>query len=356
MFQRSRTINMKWFNHNPVKRLSKKEQSYFLKTLHELLSEGFSLNQSLIFMTVLMPNAQHFIQETIQYFEQGKGLDSGLKQMGFSLDVIAQIYYSEKQGRFLQALKENSNKIEQKLSYQQKLVKVLVYPTIMFIFLIVLLLGMRIVLLPHILSFISEEVLSSAILIRLLVVFFMYLPQILLCIVGVTLMMLAIIDLWLIKKPPIAKYQILLKFPIIKRWVRCYCTSKVCSSLGYFIQGGFSLQQTVSFIIQYPIDPFLSELAMLLQAQLLKGETLSHSLTTIGIFQQEMEMIIYQGELTSQVAVKCLIYAEKLMFQLMEDIAKKLTYIQPVLFIIIALLVMAMYLLMMLPMLTLEGL
>lgn len=356
MFQRSRIINMKWFNQKPAKRLSKKEQSYFLKTLYELLSEGFSLNQSLVFMTVLMPKAQHFIQETIQQFEQGRGLDRGLKQMGFSLDVIAQIYYSQKQGRFLQALKENGIKIEQKLSYQNKLVKVLVYPTVMFVFLIVLLLGMRIVLLPHILSFISEEVLSSAIFIRLLVVFFMYLPQILLGIVGVALVILAVIDLWLIKKPPIVKYQILLKFPIIKRWIRCYCTSKVCSSLGYFIQGGFSLQQTLSFIIQYPIDPFLSELAKLLQSQLLKGETLSHSLTTIGIFQQEMEMIIYQGELTSQVAVKCLIYAEKLMFQLMEDIAKKLTYIQPILFIIIALLVMAMYLLMMLPMLTLEGL
>ena len=40
---------------------------------------------------------------------------------------------------------------------------------------------------------------------------------------------------------------------------------------------------------------------------------------------------------------------------MLTDIAKKINYIQPILFILIAVLVMAMYLLMMLPMLTMEG-
>ena len=66
--------------------------------------------------------------------------------------------------------------------------------------------------------------------------------------------------------------------------------------------------------------------------------------------------MIYQGELTSQATSKCLVYADKLLNNLLEDISAKITYIQPVLFILIAVLVMAMYLMMLLPMLTMDGL
>ena len=97
-------------------------------------------------------------------------------------------------------------------------------------------------------------------------------------------------------------------------------------------------------------------MAAYLTEKLKKGEALSDSLDALRLFQPELGMIVYQGELTSQLSTKCLLFSNKLVTELMEDVAKKINYLQPILFILIALLVMGMYLMMMLPILTMEGL
>ena len=74
----------------------------------------------------------------------------------------------------------------------------------------------------------------------------------------------------------------------------------------------------------------------------------------MNLFSIELPMVIYQGELTSQTAQKCKVYSDKLFHDLMEDVAKKIGYIQPFLFLVIAILILGMYLTIMLPMLTME--
>lgn len=350
------TFNLRWFNQRLPKKVKAKDQALFLQNLYELLSEGFSLNQALVFMELLMPQYRNLIKIIVQSLEQGAGLEKGLKQIGFSLDIVAQIFYGQKQGRFYPALQKCSESLKMQAEYHQKIVKTLTYPLVMFVFLIALLLGMRSFLLPHILSFISVEVYQTHLLVRILVVFFSYLPQLLMGILGMSIFGYFLIDVYLLKKSALERYGLLLKIPLLNKWVRYYCTYKVAQNLGYFLEGGFSLQQTFDFIVQYPIDPFLTEVATYLTDSLREGEALSDSLDTIKLFRPELGMIIYQGELTSQLSTKCLLFANKLVSDLMEDIAKKINYLQPLLFILIALLVMGMYLMMMLPMLTMDGL
>lgn len=350
------TISLKWFKRPLPKKVKTKDQALFLQNLFELLSEGFSLNQALVFMELLMPQYRELIKIIVQSLEQGAGLERGLRQIGFSLDIVAQIFYGQKQGRFHPALQKCSESLKLRADYRQKIVKTLTYPIVMFVFLIALLLGMRIFLLPHILSFISVEVYQNTPLVRLLVLFFSYLPQILISLFAISILGYFFIDVYLLRKSAMHRYKLLLKIPLFNKWIRYYCTYKVAQNLGYFLEGGFSLQQTFDFIVQYPIDPFLTEVAAYLTENLKKGEALSDSLNALRLFQPELGMIVYQGELTSQLSTKCLLFSNKLVTELMEDVAKKINYLQPILFILIALLVMGMYLMMMLPILTMEGL
>lgn len=355
IFQRNTTINLKLFNWRQPKTIKFKDQSLFLQTLHELLIDGFSMSQALVFMEILLPQYRPLIKILVEHLEAGMSLEKGLRQIGYPLEIVAQLFYAQKQGRFYESLLTSANALKRKYDYYQQMIKTLSYPSIMFLFLLVLLLGMRAFLLPHIVSFITEDVYQTNMMIQLLVTFFSYLPQILLGFLGSIIIICLLVDLLLLRCRYLTRMRVLLKVPLLNKWLKMSSTYKVSKTLGYFIAGGFSMQQTLAFIMQYPIDPFLSELAQVLHDELLGGAELSVVLNQSKLFRAEFGMVIQQGELTSQVAKKCLMYAEKIYSDMMDDIAKKISYLQPLLFILIAVLVMSMYLLMMLPMLTMEG-
>lgn len=355
ILRKKHTLNLKWYKSQPLKKIKKKEAPKFLESLYDLLEEGFSLNQALHFLVYLYPHYNQVISILISHLEGGKGIEAGLREVGYSISLIAQIFYGQKQGRFKPALKKVISQLYLKQDYHQKLMKALSYPIFVFIFLIGLLLGMRAFLLPHITSFITLEIYEKTWLVKVLLILFSYFPQILIGLFGGGLAFYMLLDFYLLKKDAVTRSRILIKVPMIRKWIRYYCTYKVSQTFGHFLEGGFSLLQTVEFIKTYPIDPFLTQLAQIFHGSLLKGEGLVEVIKRVEIFQPEFALIIQQGELTSQVGIKCLRYADTLWNWLMEDISKKLGFLQPILFILIAVLIMSMYLLMMLPMLTMEG-
>lgn len=349
-------MNRPILNLKSSKKLPAKIRPYFLKSIAELLGEGFSIKQSLTFMEILLLKHQDAIAQINQELEKGNSFEQSIKGLGYSLSVISQLFYGQRQGRFIQSLLEVSQQLEEKYSYQQKLIKILVYPLLLSLFLLAMLFGMRTFILPHITSFISQEVYESQIFVRILVAFFTFLPQILGLVLAFILIVYGLVDFYLLKKEPLERFRILVHIPLLRKWVRSYCSYKIARELGHFFSGGYSLQQTLQVLVDYPIDPFLTNIAQVLHVSLKNGQALADILAEINIFTIELPIIIYQGELTSQTAQKCKLYSQKVYSDLMEDIQKTLALVQPLLFIMIAILVMAMYLIMMLPMLTMDGL
>lgn len=346
-------LSLKLFN-SKTKRLTAKQRSYLLLTLANLLEEGFSVNQSLVFMKLLMkPQAQQ-IDSVIIQLQQGQSFEKSIQDLGYSVSTIAQLFYAQRQGRFVEALRSTAMQMQQVQTYKQKIIKVITYPLIMASFLITMMFGMRILLLPHIMSFITQETYDGNLLVRLLVMFFNYLPQISLLLLSITLLTYLCVDFYLLRLDYLERYRLLLRFPFLSYWVRSYCSYKLSKELGYFFEGGYSLLQTVEVLTLYPIDPFLTEIAERLKLGLIQGEPLVEIIQELKLFSVELPMVIYQGELTSQTAQKCRVYSDKIFHDLMEDIAKKIGYIQPLLFLVIAVLILGMYLTIMLPMLTME--
>lgn len=345
--------SLKLFNRQ-AKRFSAKQRAYLLQTLAEMLEEGFSINQSLVFMKLLMKPQAHLIDAVIRQLQQGQSFEKSIQDLGYSVATVAQLFYAQRQGRFIEALYSSAKQMQQVQDYQQKILKVISYPLIMGSFLLAMMFGMRILLLPHIMGFISQETFDENFLVRILVIFFNYLPQISLFLLAITLILYLSLDFYLLRLAYIERYLLLLRLPILRYWVRSYCSYKLSKELGYFFEGGYSLLQTVEVLTLYPIDPFLTEIAEQLKIGLTQGEPLVDIIRDMQLFSAELPMIIYQGELTSQSAQKCKVYAKKIFHDLMDDIAKKISYIQPILFLVIAILILGMYLTIMLPMLTME--
>lgn len=338
-----------------TRKLPQKTQIYLLNLLHELLSEGFSLNQSIQFMILLMPKHKESLEYVNNELMIGHSFESTLEELGFSLSSKAQLFYAQRQGKFIDALKIVADHLQTKSDYKDKMIKALIYPVIMTVALVILLFGMRAFLLPHITSFISAEMYEEQILVRILILFFTYLPQIFGLTLSISLILYLILDFYVLRLPLLERFKIYHKIPMIRMWSISYCTYKLAKQLGNFFASGYSILQIVETLDTYPIDPFLTEISKVIRDELISGTPLPEVLENTHLFTEVFPIIVRQGELTSQTAQKCLVYSDKLFHDMLTDIAKKINYIQPILFILIAVLVMAMYLLMMLPMLTMEG-
>lgn len=333
----------------------RKYRAYFFLTLSDLYSQGFSLGESLSFMTLLLPKYGPLMAAIKENLGQGLAFEQAIAPLKMPLSVVAQLFYAEKQGRFGPGLGDIGRQLADFEAYRKQLIKVLSYPLLLGVFLIGLLFGIREFMLPQLASFISQKVYDSNFLVRLLILFFSFLPQIFLTLTGLILIIYLLVDLWLLKQEGLKRYNILVKFPLIRKWVRKYCSYKFTRELAHFYASGYSLQQTCQLLIRYPVDPYLAALAQALSEGFLSGESLSDQLSDLGIFMKELPFVIQKGEITSRLAHQCQIYSHQLFKDLMEDIQKTMGFIQPLLFLLIALLVMAMYLLMMLPMLTMDG-
>ncbi|MCR8969332.1 competence type IV pilus assembly protein ComGB [Facklamia sp. 7083-14-GEN3] len=330
------------------------EKIYFLQILAEMLQEGFSIYQSLQFMKILLPKRILTIDQILKSLNMGQSFDQVLLNYGYSNRIAAQLFFAQKQGRFNQALFEIVNHLKTMRDYQKKLIKTLIYPCFLMIFLTCLLFAMRHWMLPQILSFINKEILETYLLARYLLILFTLLPQISITFLALILFVYLIIDFYLLKLSIINRFQLLVKLPLLGKLIRKYVSYRLADELSYFYAAGFSMQETLSLLISYPIDPLISELANYLHQQFLSGSELSDSLENIGIFTKTLSLVIYQGELTSQTGQKCKLYAKKIFEEVVEDLNKKLSFVQPILFLVIAIIVMAMYLVLMLPMLTME--
>lgn len=347
------TLIMKLSKKNPLK-LKAKERQYFIQTLAELLSQGFSINQSLQFFKILLPKRIEMIDYLLAELKHGHSFEESLRPLGFSNKIIAQLFFAQKQGRFHQSLKEIADYLKLLADYQQKLVKALLYPLFLIVFLISLLFGLRKFMLPQILTFISEDVLIKEPLARRLVLVFTYLPQLIILFLALAILTYLVTDFLLMRKPLIQRVQLLAKLPFIGKYVRSFCSYRLAEEFGYFFESGFSIQQILALWVAYPIDPLLSHIAKILQANFLNGQMMTDSLQKLDIFTEALPLMIYQGEITSQTGAKCRLYAQKVFGDTLESLNQKITLIQPLLFFFIALVIIAMYLLLMLPMLTIE--
>ena len=352
IFRNQRIITMNWSN--IPRAIPKSQWAYVFKTIGELIDSGFSLHQILTFMGILLPKYGHLFDKVNLALGQGVALEVALGHLGFGKDIQAQIFNAQKQGRLAMGCRQIGVEIEEVMHFKKSLIKVLTYPVLLTIFLTCVLFGMRYFMLDQITGFVSQATYDQFLWVRCLIHFFVYLPQIIIVVCSVILGCLGLYQIYLRQFTMIERYRILVKIPILQPLIRKICSYKVARDLGQFYEAGYSIQQTIQYLLKFPLDPFMTSVAQQLHQGYLQGLPLDHQLKDMGIFTETFPCIIKQGEMTSQLAQQCRIYAQKIFKECVEDIMKKIQWIQPILFLGIAFIILAIYLLMIMPMLTMS--
>lgn len=333
------------------------EKGIFLKRIGMLLEEGYSLKEALSFLAKIEKRSvKHWIETIQEGLLSGRSFHQELELLGFSNKVCAQIYLASQFGDYGKAITQAGDQLLQSLEKQKKLKSLTAYPLILLLFLIGMLLLMRYLILPHMetlfTSTSSEQNIYSNKLVRLVY----YSPQLM----GGVLLCLAIGGLilkrFLNKKSMIDSIFFFMKIPFLEKYLKDYYTHFFFFEWGTLFQSGSSFQEIVSIMQAEDASRLLQETGHVLGEQMTLGKSIHESLTILPYFHEEGLQVITHGENLGKLSTEMLVYASYCEDRLSQRVEKLMERLQPLIFIFIALMIVAIYGALMLPIFSLmEG-
>ena len=184
---------------------------------------------------------------------------------------------------------------------------------------------------------------------------FVHLPWIVL---GVSLFIgtvVCIVYVYWKNKTILKRLRFLTRLPIVGSLVQQYYTFLYAREFAYFLGNGQSLLQMIEQMKQAGTSPLTKAIAEFIEDEMQKGTSFSSAIDQLELFQKPLILLIVQGELTHQLDIKLRQFSKNSFEDFKGTLEKKIMLVQPVLFIGIGLMIMSMYIILMLPTLTMIG-
>lgn len=325
------------------KLLTKKEQTRFVYLLGELLLNGFSISQALSFFE----NSQQFPEKVTQLCQTkltaGLNLATILSDLAFPSQQVLQVELAQSHGNLAQTLLGISQQRRLLLKQKENFIKAISYPLVLLLFLTLILLGMQFFLLPQLLA--SGMLTSDS----LAVVFIQKGPWFLLGLI----ILLGL--LWLSwryfsqKHGYLERLAYLIKIPLLKNILKDYYSAYFALEWGKLFNQGLELQQIITCLLATKKNSLMAELAGEMQTSLQDGISLAQQLQSFPFLTREFSQIILQGEARGNLGKELLLYSEILWQRFFKRIEFLITWVQPLIFLLVALLIVSIYVAMLLP-------
>lgn len=322
----------------------------FLARVGELLKEGYTFPQAVYL--ILPHHTAHY--ETLNAeievaFKKGLGATEVLQKLGFPESVLLSTMIAEKNGRLAEVFLSVAVQLQNIEKAQKKFKSLLAYPLSLFIFVGGLLMMFRQFFLPNMrtlsISHKSDEWSLSERLPDLVAI----LPDL---IIGLAILITLIIGIALFfyrRRSPKGKIAFIKRIPMIRTWVFQWKSQHFSRELGSLLESGISMQDALDVLIEQTVDPLLSEIATRIKAYLIYGEPFHIAIASTDGLTKEFSSFAKHGEASGHLAKELLIYSKHLEESLERKTMKGLSLLQPLLFSLIALCIMAAYIALLLP-------
>ncbi|MBX8936032.1 competence type IV pilus assembly protein ComGB [Enterococcus hulanensis] len=330
-------------------RLTRKQRIDFVHLLGDLLENGFSLQQAFDFFI----NANLFLPSILadvqQELHQGNSLAMSFSQLDYSNDQVLQIKLAESHGDLAKTLLGIAEQMRLVQRQRENFLKAISYPLLLLFFLIVILLGMRFFLLPQLLAsgMIRAEDFSVQ-LIKSVPVFGL----------GLIIFLLLLLLVWRSfgkRHTFLTRFRYLARIPLIGTLFSNYYSAYFALEWGKLFQQGLELNQIIECLLVIEGKSLMQELAAELKIRLAQGNTLAEELKRYPFLTKEFSRIVFQGEARGNLAKELLTYSELVWRRFFNQLEFMCSWLQPFVFLIVALLIVSLYLTMLLPLTNLEG-
>lgn len=328
-----------------------RELPSFLNRLSTLISEGYTFSDSVNMLLPYHVDNIETVKATVEeMLYKGEGIVEILERLSVPKYYLVGIKIAEQSGEVASALKNTALQMDFNEKMKKKLGTMLLYPVILFVFLTGIFIAFRTMYLPNIEQIINTRSVSKNSTDLSLSKLFLHVPDYLLSLAIVLSLVAISVYLYLKRKTVEMQMAILLKIPVVKFIYKLQITRILSRSLGSLIVGGFSLQQALSILKQQQLNLHLSFVSTNVEKRIIYGDSLSSAISNMPCFFSKFEEFIKHGEKSGYLGRELMIYCDLLDEKLQSIIKTTVAIIQPILFIIIAVCIIAAYLSILMPM------
>ena len=326
-----------------VSGFSKKQSAAFFKLLSDLLKNGFSISDSFSFMKKTKVFSDKTITFLINRLEQGEELAGTLAVLGFSEEIITQIEFAQRHGDLSFTLKGIEEHMQVVQKQKENTSKILLYPMILLVFLFVALIGMRQFLLPQL------ELSGLTVTDNLGVQVIKGSPYYLCGVIAVFLFTAAIFSSYLNKRTSLERARIFARIPVFRSYYIQYTSAFFALEWGKLFAQGMEIKQIIGVMKQLSNQSLMKELAGGIEEKLIEGKPFYDQLEEFSFLAEELAAIIQQGEVKGNLGKELMIYSSLCRERFFTRVEKIIQWIQPIIFLVIALAVVSVYGAMLLP-------
>lgn len=341
-------IRNKIFSQSSNKKLIKPAE--FLVRLSVLIQEGYTFHEGLI---LILPYHTKEYDEKLQQVEEqlkmGYGVSYILKGLGFGNSIMLPIVIAEVDGNLIRALKEVADRVNRKAEKQKQIRKLLAYPSVLFSFLLLLLVAFRQFFLPNFEALTVMRASEEGGLVQLLPKLVSSIPDVLLVLAVILGVVFLLSRIWLKRLSPYEALHYILKVPGLKTFYSEMKTRDFASELGSLLQSGLSMQSALAVLNEQTEDPILSVITNELSQQIIYGESLHEAIRLTDGLSPRLADFAKHGADTGYLSKELMLYSEHTTKQLEEQANKWIAILQPALFGVLAVCILLSYLSILLP-------
>ncbi|QIL45829.1 type II secretion system F family protein [Vagococcus coleopterorum] len=310
----------------------------FVEVLSALMINGFTLNEAIPFMEVIMPQLKVELFELNRTFLEGKTLSEGLGLLGFTDYEKMILYLGEMDGNLSESLVLIAERLQKQKARQGELKKVLTYPIILVGFLMGILFAMRWVVLPEVKQTVAGRNQFS---------FANFIinwgPESVL-IIGVIFCLSGVIFLIVTRdKSGLERLSLLSRMPVFHLYISYVMTAFFANEIGKLLLSGLEMQDILKVMGQSGAGRVSKDFSEQVITCYQKGLGWGQSLKGIPFLKKELGHIVQRGEAKGKLGKELMLYSERLWQDLNTKVETALVWIQPLIFVGIAIVILLVY-------------
>ncbi|MBD7906815.1 competence type IV pilus assembly protein ComGB [Sporosarcina gallistercoris] len=326
------------------------DKPMFLMRASELLKEGYTIHEC---FSLLLPhhsaNSLSLITKVEDIFREGANVSEVLRALGFPDRILLSIELSENDGRLAEALNGASIRLKAAEERKQKFIQAATYPVVLMFAMGLLLIAFKIYFLPNFETLATSRSTTTQGVEKYLPRIVAKAPDFLLAVFGAGGLLFVIGKFCLRRLHPEAKIKKLLKIPIVGDMYSNVWTRLFASETGNLLGAGNSIQEAMLILMKQKTDPILAQVALSIHEEASKGEPFHIAIDFTDGLTRDLSFFAKHGSDSGHLAKELLLYSEQLGNEIDRKVNRMMAMLQPILFVILAVCIIAAYLALLLP-------
>lgn len=339
---------MKKKNGDISKILDEENKIYFIQRLSELIEHGYMLEDSIEFLLFQYDVSLEKIDSLKLELSHGKKLSDLLRYLGYSTFVTSKMKFAEDYGSIEDMLLEIENYLRIKKEQKEKVIKTLRCPLILTIALITLIMVFNLLVIPQFENIYTSSSIKMDIQTIILIKMIYLTPKIISIIVILSIIVLVYM-IYIKKYRKNIFLNTLMYIPKIRVYARLYYSYKFTLELSLFLMSGFSLKTALEVIIEENYDYYLTYFSKKIMRDLDKGLSFEEAIASIKFFDKSVEKFVIHGINNGLIDRELKLFSELMLDTFLTSLDKMLRKFQPVLFAILAFVIIGLYMVILMP-------